>query len=375
MKMIYMDNASTMKAYDEVISEMERAHVNGYGNPSSHHILGERARKILDASRNNLAREINARPGEIIFTSGATESNNFVLRALSENSKKKRILISSIEHSSIYETSKFLKTKGFDVVEIPVDSYGLLDYAFLEKYLGRYYSDILLVSVVHVNNVIGVIQDLSRIGKICRKYGVLFHTDCSQSYGKERIDVRGNNISFLSCSAHKIGGPKGVGFLFVDEKQKLSPFLFGGHQEKNLRSGTENVPGIAGFSKALEIHRKVDWKKVEELRDYIIEGVVKLGGEVNGSLEKRIFNNIHASFPRFDSEFLVLALSQKGICVSSASACDSNDTGDDRVLRALGKSNSRRGSLRITLSEFNTKIEANYLLGVLKRLVEKGKGI
>ncbi|MEK6818452.1 MAG: cysteine desulfurase family protein [Nanoarchaeota archaeon] len=370
MKTIYFDNAATTPLYKEVEEEMKKYLFEDYGNPSSIHFLGERSRKALDSSRTLLARELGAKPHEIIFTSGATESNNLAIQGLSRfEREKKKILISSIEHPSVYNICNFLKKYGYEIISIPVNSEGILDLNFLSSFLQKNSSQVLLVSIIHVNNVLGVCQDLKKIGELCKKHSVPFHTDAAQSFVKIKINVRDCNITFLSASAHKIGGPKGAGFIYIKEKTDLFPLFFGGHQEKNLRSGTENVPSIVGFAKALEVFKKTNSNSVQKLRDYLFKELEKIGGKINGSKEKRIFNNVHVSFPNKDSEYLVLALSEKGICVSSGSACDTRNEGEDNIFKALNIKEKNLGSIRISLSEKNTKKEVDFFLNELKKIL------
>jgi len=335
MKKIYLDNASTTRVSKEVVKEIAKYFTYEYGNPGSLHYMGESALKAINSVRVKIAREIGAKPSEIYFTSGATESNNLALKGYG-----KKIVISSIEHPSVRECANVL---GYS--EINVDEGGLIDFRELEKKAKGF------VSVIHANNIIGVVQDLKKIGIICKRKRIIFHTDATQSFGKLRINVREMNIDLLSASAHKIGGPKGVGFLYVRERIKLKPLIHGGGQERGLRSGTENVPGIMGFGKALEIIKKVDSSKIKRQRDYLIEELEKLGGKINGSVTNRLYNNIHVSF-NVNAENLIYYLSNKGIYVSAGSACDSKKEKEDHVLKAINlKKAEIDGSIRISLSD------------------------
>ncbi|MEK6811311.1 MAG: cysteine desulfurase family protein, partial [Nanoarchaeota archaeon] len=238
VKEIYFDAAATTRVYPEVVKAMNGVMLDEYGNASSAHALGDRASKLIINSRANIARALGARTHEIYFTSGTTESNNWVFSGLAHtNSGKKKILISSIEHPSIRETAELFKGWGYNIVEIPVNSEGFVDLNFIEKNID---SETLFVSVIHGNNIFGTIQNLKKIGAICKRNGVLFHTDAAQSFGKIKILVHDWNIDLLSASAHKISGPKGVGLLYVREGIKFSPLIYGGGQERGLRSGTEN---------------------------------------------------------------------------------------------------------------------------------------
>ncbi len=370
MKGIYLDNAATTSVFKEVVSEMNRFHLQEYGNPSSQHELGERALKSMNLSRGKIAAEINAKTNEIIFTSGTTESNNLAFFGLvNKNSDKKKILISSIEHSSIFEICDSLRKNGYEIIEVPVDSQGFVDIKFIEKNID---SDTLLVSVIHANNEIGVIQDLEAIGKICRNKGVYFHSDCAQSFGKLKIDVKKMNIELLSAGSHKINGPKGVGFLYLRSGIEIAPLIYGGGQEKGLRGGTENVAGIVGFAKALEITKRIDKRKIMKIRDYFISALEKIDGKINGSVERRLYNNINVSFSGVDGENLTAFLSHKGIYVSAGSACDSKKQRESKVLRAIGlNEKERKGSIRISLNDKISKNDVEHVVKVIKICAEK----
>jgi len=372
MKEIYLDNAATAPVYKEVVSEMNKYYLNEYGNPSSQHEIGERAEKAVLESRKKIASEINAKPWEIIFTSGTTEGNNMAFFGLAKKSKnKKKIIISSIEHSSIFEICDVLKREGYDIIEIPVDSRGFL---ILERLETEIDDETLLVSIMHANNEIGVIQDLDAIGKVCKSKDVLFHSDCAQSLGKEKIDVNKMNIDLLSAGAHKIGGPKGVGLLFVRAGVEIEPLIYGGGQERGLRGGTENVPSIAGFAKTLDVAKKIDKNKIRKLRDYFISSLEEIGGKINGSKEKRIYNNINVSFSGIDAENLTAFLSNKGIYVSAGSACNSKKQKESKVLKAVGLNEKEiKGSIRISLSESISKKDVDYAVSEIKKSVEKLK--
>ena len=278
-------------------------------------------------------------------------------------------MIGSIDHAAIVSTCNYLKTKKYLVSKIPVDEKGLLDYNSLKKEINQ---NTLVFSTTHSNSVIGVIQDLKKIGELCEKKEVFFHVDAAQSFGKLKIDVEKMKIDLLSGSAHKLGGPKGIGFLYVKKKTKIVPLIFGGGQEKNLRSGTENVPGIVGFSKALEISNGVNKIKMEYLRNRLMEDLEKLGGKINGSKKKRIYNNVHVSFPKVSGQSLVLFLSNKNIYVSSGSACDSKKEEEDYVLKSLGLTdNEINGSIRISLNEENNEKQIKIFLKELERILNK----
>ncbi|MEK6855389.1 MAG: cysteine desulfurase family protein [Nanoarchaeota archaeon] len=363
-KIIYLDNAATTRVKEEVVRVMQEYLVKEYGNPSSLHQSGENAKKAVNGARDKLAKEINANSREIIFTSGGTESNNLaILGAAGAYPNKKKIIVGSAEHPSVLETCEFLEKKNYDIIKIPADKDGIIRISELETEIKKNCKEILLASFMHVNNITGTIQDVARIGKICRENNVFFHSDGAQSFGKLEIDVKKMSIDLFSASAHKIGGPKGIGFLYIKEGIKINPIIFGGGQERGLRSGTENVPAIAGFAKALEISRRTDKKKILKLRDKIILELEKIGGEISGSKEKRIYNNIAVSFPEIESEALVIYLSQKKIYVSAGSACDSNKEFEKAA-------HDEKELIRITLNEDLSYKDAEYLINEIKKAVK-----
>jgi cysteine desulfurase len=369
-KTIYLDSAATTRVDNAVVKEMEKYWLKEYGNASSVHEMGERALRAVGDTRGKMARAIGGRAEELIFTSGATESNNLAFFGLARSElgkKRKKIVISKIEHSSVFSICDALKREGFEICEIGVDRAGLIDIEGLEREID---SKTLLVSIIHVSNEIGVVQDIGKIGEICKKRGVIFHSDCAQSFGKLKIDVKAMGIDLLSAGAHKIHGPKGIGFLFIREGIKIEPIIYGGGQERGLRGGTENVPCIAGFGKALDRILKVDKEKIGKIRDYFIEGLERLGGKINGSKEKRIYNNISVRFPGADGESLVLALSDKMIMCSTGSACDSRKKEESRVLKSIGLNEKEMGgSLRFSLDSGIGKKEIDFVLRELGRIL------
>jgi len=366
MKTAYFDNASTTKVYDEVVELMNKYQKENYGNPSSPHSLGEKSINAINDARKKIAAELGCKPHEIIFTSGATESNNIALKGFVKKNNVKRIFISSIEHSSVYEVALELKKEGIDVVEVHVDANGMIDIDFLYRNLQS--GD--LVSVIHGQSKIGVIQDIFRIGKICKAKNAYFHTDAAQSFGKTSIKVNEMHIDILSASAHKIHGPKGVGILFVKNGIEINPIMQGGNQERKIRPGTENVAGIIGFGKAVEKIQKVDRKKIAKLRDYLMKEIESIGGRVNGDREKRLYNNVNAYFHGLIADEAIIKLSVKGIMCSARSACLTKQKNDNRVLKAIGLSEDESaGSIRFVLSEFNKKSEIDYLIKEMKKLL------
>jgi len=373
MKKMYLDDAATTRVYPEVVKEMDSFFLEEYGNPSSLHEMGERAEQAMNKSRGTLAAEINAKPHEITFTSGGTESNNLAIQGLAKaHTNKKKIIISSIEHPSIMETCEFMEKQGYDIVKIPVDNNGLINLDILKREIDN---DTLLVSVIHANNISGVVQNLEEIGKICALKNILFHTDAVQSFGKLEIDVNKMNISMLSASAHKIGGPKGIGLLYVRENVKIQPIIFGGGQEKSLRSGTENIPGIVGFAKALKICKITDEEKIRKVRNKFIAMLGEIGGNINSPKDENgMFNIINVSFPGIDNETLVVFLSQRGIYVSAGSACDSKKSKEDYVLRALGlEYDEIKSSIRISLGESISEEDVESVVREIDKSVRKLK--
>lgn len=372
MKTIYLDNAATTKVDLEVVNAMSDVYSNSYGNPSSLHQLGENSKKLLNQSRETIAKEIGAKSDEIIFTSGGTESDNLAIigYCLSNQKKGKHIITSKIEHPAVLECFKYLSTQGFDVDYIGVDSNGFVSLENLNKLIRE---DTILISIMHANNEIGVVQDIVRIGNLCKSKNIIFHTDAVQSFTKEHIDVNLQNIDLLSISAHKVHGPKGVGALYVRKGINLTPSQLGGGQEKKIRSGTENLPGIVGFAKATELVNKSDNQKMAKLRDYMLDELSKIESmRINGSRKNRVSNNVHVSFDFVEGESLLLYLDLEGICMSTGSACSSSSLSQSHVLAALGrKPEESHGSLRITLSKYTTKEEIDFTINKIKTTVDK----
>ncbi len=330
MNYIYFDNAATTKLDDEVFKEMMPYFINEYGNASSIYKLGRNSRNAVETAREKIAEAINAEPREIYFTSGGTESDNTAIRGIAYNYKKKgnHIITSKIEHPAVLQTCKQLEKEGFEVTYIDVDEYGIIDLESLKKSIKE---TTILISIMFANNEIGTIQPIKEIGKIAKENNIYFHTDSVQAVGSIKIDVKEMNIDSLSMSAHKFYGPKGIGALYVKKGINFQKFMNGGHQEKNKRAGTENVPAIVGMGKAIEIAYKdleKHTKHIKELRDYYIREVqdkipyVK----INGCIDKRLPGNSNISFRFIEGEGLLLNLDLKGICASSGSACTSRFT-------------------------------------------------
>lgn len=372
-KQIYLDNAATTKVDDEVVKAMLPYFTEKYGNASSQHFKGSEAKEALEKSRKTIAKSINASTDEVIFTSGGTEGNNFVLKSLFFDNypKKDHIIVSKIEHDCILRTCNWLEKKGAKITYLDVDSEGFVSPKDLEKEITE---KTFLVSIIHGNNEIGTIQDLKTLGEICHKKNVLLHTDACQSFTKVPIDIRKMNIDLITLNAHKIHGPKGVGAVYINKNVKISPFFHGGGQERKLRSGTENITGIVGFAKAVEISSSKHVKKMYELRDKLIQGILKIPNtKLNGpKSEKRLCNNINIAFMNIEGESIGGYLENKGICTSTGSACMSNTLEPSHVLRAIGLSHAETNtSIRLSISKYTTEQEIETVLKELPKVVEK----
>lgn len=374
---VYLDNAATTRPYDDVREIVDEYNDKFYANASSLHSFGREARKGIEWAREEIAGLINASPREIIFTSGATESDNWAIRgaAYHNKNKGKHIITSAIEHHAVLHTCSQLEKEGFDVTYLPVDSDGNISIRELKDAIR---DDTILISIMAANNEIGTIEPIKEIGEVARKKGILFHTDAVQAVGKMDIDVEKMNIDLLSMSAHKIHGPKGVGFLYINKKVILDVFMQGGGQERALRAGTYNAPSIAGFGKAVEITKKTmnqDTEYIKELRDYFIDDILKNVPDtiLNGSREHRLCNNINFTFKGIEGEAFLYALDLEGIACSTGSACTADSGSESHVIDALGDSNKFEigASVRFSLSKFNTKEEIDYTMEVLKRTVER----
>lgn len=372
MKKIYLDNAATTQTDDEVVKAMFPYFTEKFGNASSQHEYGQEARNALDKSRSIIAKSIGARSREIIFTSGGTESNNLALKGLffQNYPEKNHIITTKIEHDCILNTCRWLEKQGAKVTYLDVDSEGFID---LEDLKNAITDKTIVVSVIHGNNEIGTIQDIESIGKICKEKEVLFHTDACQSYTKVDFNVKKQNLDLVTLNSHKIHGPKGVGALYIKEGIKINALFHGGGHEGNLRSGTENISGIVGFAKAVDIASSKHVKKMESMRNKIIDEILKIPStQLNGSKEKRLCNNINVSFMNIEGEAIGGYLGNEGIYTSTGSACMSHSLEPSHVLKAIGlgpqESNS---SLRISISKFTTEEEIDYFLEKLNKIVIK----
>jgi cysteine desulfurase len=372
--MTYMDHSATTPVEPEVVKEMEAFHLRVYGNASSIYSTGREARLALDKARKVVAKAINAKDKEIVFTSGGTESDNLALIGVAmANKPKNHIITTRIEHHAILNTCEWLEKNGFKITYLDVDEFGMVDPKDVEKAITN---KTCLVSVMMVNNEIGTIEPIEEIGRICRKKGVYFHTDAVQGYGKIPIDVDKMNIDLLSASGHKIYGPKGVGMLYVREGVKIEPLVHGGNQEASLRAGTENIPGIMGFAKATEISLKGMEKEAEKLsglRDYLIKEILKISdSHLNGHPTKRLPGNAHFRFDYIEGEALILKLDAQGIEGSTGSACSSRELKPSHVLTALGlRPEQTHGSLRLTLGRQNTKEDIKKAVKAIRQVVKE----
>jgi cysteine desulfurase len=376
MKKIYVDYAATTPVDPRVLKAMIPYFNRQFGNTMSFHSFGQEANAAVEKSRNTIARFINADPEEIYFTGSATESNNMTLKgvAVANKSKGRHIIISSIEHDCILESARSLEKQGFEVTRLPVDKYGLIDLHKLDSAITK---ETILVSIIHGNNEIGTIQDIGKIGSICKNRGVYFHTDASQSFGKITIDVRQMKIDLLTASSHKIYGPKGAALLYVKKGVAIEPILHGGGHENNLRSSTVNVPSIVGFAKATEIYQRKMEKENQRLavlRDRLINGILieVKGTYLNGHPIKRLANNINISFPFAEGESIVMELDMAGIACSTGSACSSRTLEPSHVLLAIGlPPQGAHGSIRFSLGRWTKKKDVDYLLKIIPDIIDK----
>lgn len=368
---IYLDNAASTHVDETVVKAMLPFLTEKYGNASSLHSFGRDAKEALEEARLVIAKSLNAQPKEIIFTSGGTESNNLALQKIAYTHKNKgnHIITTKIEHDSVVKTCTFLENNCFIVTYLNVDNEGLVSVKELEKAITP---KTILVSIIHGNNEIGTMQDLKSLYTICKKKGVYFHTDACQSYMKTPLSA--HDADLISLNAHKLHGPKGVGALFVKEGTQIQPLMYGGGHERGLRPGTENVAGIVGFAKAVQLMNEKEITQMKKLRDYFIDSVVKeiRDCKVNGPRTLRLCNNIHLAFKHVEAESVLLHLDNYGIAVSTASACASQSLKASHVIDAIGLSEEyKHGTVRMSLSKYTTKEELDYTLKKLKEVVEK----
>ena len=375
-KIIYLDHAATTATRPEVVDAMLPYFTENFWNPSSVYTPALNNRKVIDESRDTIAKSLGTTPENIYFTAGGSESDNWALKCTAEAyaSKGKHIITSKIEHHAILHTCEYLEKRGFEITYIDVDENGILK---LDDLKAAIRPDTILISVMFANNEIGTIQPIKEIGAIAKEHGIIFHTDAVQAYAQIPINVDEYNIDMLSVSGHKFGGPKGIGFLYIRKGLKLRSFVHGGAQERKRRAGTENITGIVGLAKAVEIaFATMDEriKKETEVRDYAIKRIL---AEVpycrlNGDAVKRVPNNINISFQFIEGESLLIMLDMAGICASSGSACTSGSLDPSHVLLAIGLPHEiAHGSLRMTIGEETTKEDMDYVVDKIKEIVTK----
>lgn len=374
--MIYLDNAATTKVADSVVDAMLPYFKEYYGNASSIYQLGAKSKEALDESREYIAGTLGAKTNEIYFTAGGSESDNWAIKATADAyaQKGKHIITSAIEHHAVLHTCEYLEKHGYEVTYVGVDENGVIK---LDELKAAIRPDTILISVMFANNEIGTIQPIEEIGEIAKEHDILFHTDAVQAYAQVPINVDEMHIDMLSASGHKLNGPKGIGFLYIRKGIKIRSFVHGGQQERGRRAGTENIPGIVGLAAAAKrsfsmLEEKM--KKEIELRDYLIS---RIEAEIpycrlNGDRKKRLPNNVNFSFQFIEGESMLILLDSKGIAASSGSACTSGSLDPSHVLLAIGLPHEiAHGSLRLTLSEENTKEEMDYVVEQLTVILER----
>jgi len=380
-KRVYMDHAAGRPVAPQVVEAMLPYMKTFYGNPSSLHQFGQEARKALEDARTKIAELINAeRKESIIFTSGATESNNMAIKGVANRNKDRgtRIITSSIEHMSVVNTCKFLTTKGFEAVFLPVDNYGFVKLESLEKELS---DKTVIVSIVYANGEIGTIQPMKEISKIVHSKNAYLHVDATAAYGQVPIDVKEEGIDLLTISSNDMYGPKGVGALYVKEGIRIEPLLHGGGQERGLRSGTEGLPSIVGFGKAAEIAKnemRPEGKRLVRLRDRLIDGLLKPipYSFLNGHPTKRLPDNVSVRYSFIEGESMLLSLDMMGVAASSGSACTAKTLEPSHVLLAIGlKHEEAHGSLMFTLGRQNTEEEVDYVVSLMPSIVKRLRAI
>lgn len=379
MKPIYLDNAATTKVAPEVLKAMLPFFGELFGNAASEYRFSAEVRKAVETSRETIASFLGASPFEIYFTSGGTESDNWAIKAAAQamRSKGNHIITSKIEHHAVLKTCEYLEKQGFEVTYLDVDENGMVSPSELKAAIRP---STILVSVMYANNEIGSIQRIKEIGEIAHRKKILFHTDAVQAYGHIPIDVKACHIDLLSASAHKLGGPKGVGLLYVNSKAALTAWVHGGSQEYGMRAGTLNTPGIIGLAKATDLAGKNMAESIRRemgLRDYLISRILAEipGSRLNGDKENRLPNNTNFSFYKIDGSALLYSLDEQGIFVSSGSACTAKHNDTSHVLKAIGVPLEYiNGTVRITLSGESTREEMDYVADTLKTVIAALRG-
>ena len=380
MKRVYLDYAATTPVHPEVILAMTPYLSEVWGNPSSIHACGLEARSGVEEARSKIAALIGANKNDIYFTSGGTEADNWALKGVAYANQKRgnHIITSTIEHHAVLETCKYLEEKGFSVTYLPVDGFGLVDPDSVRKAVTP---KTILISIMHANNEVGSIEPISEIGKVARAAGVYFHTDAVQSTGHIPVSVNNLGVDMLSISAHKLYGPKGIGVLFVSSGIKIEPLIHGGGQERQMRAGTENVPGIVGFGKAVELAQTEmdeEANRLSRLRDILIKNILKTteSTRLNGHPTQRLPNNVNVSFDFVEGEAICLNLDLANICAATGSACSSESMEASHVLLAMGLSPEiARSSLRFSLGKWSTENDIKYVMEKLPGIVSRLRSI
>jgi cysteine desulfurase len=372
-KIIYLDHASTTYLDPKVKKAMDPYFESIFGNPGSLHQLGLQAKHTVQESRENIAKQLNCKAEEIIFTSGGTESINLAIKGVAFKKGKGHIITSKIEHPAVFETCKYLERKGFTVTYLEVNKFGLISLKDLERAIK---SNTILISIMYANNEIGTIEPIKEIGRIAKKNKILFHTDACQAAGALDLDVNQLNVDLMTLNGSKIYGPKGIGILYKSQEVRLEPLIHGGGQEGRARSGTENVPGIVGFAKALELAQKEKEKENSRLiglRDYFIQDILRKIPKsfLNGHPNKRLPNNANISFLDVEGESIMLYLDDKGIALSTGSACSSTTLEVSHVLDAIGLvHDAAHGSIRVSLGKSTTKEDLDYTIKEVVKIIE-----
>lgn len=380
-RFVYMDHAATTFTKPEVFEAMLPFLKDRFGNPSSLYSIGREGKEAVEAAREQLAKALGANLEEVYFTSGGTESDNWAIKgtAFARQKKGKHIITTPIEHHAVLYPCKYLETQGFDVTYLPVDKHGLIDPAEVEAAIRK---DTILISVMYANNEIGTIEPIPEIGEVAREHEIPFHTDAVQVIGKIPLEMKkkDSNVDMLSLSSHKFYGPKGVGALYIREGTEIDNYMHGGGQEHKRRAGTENVAGIVGLGKAIELaaeNLENHNEKMKKMIDSLLAGVLEIPScRLNGHPEKRLADNLNFSFEYIEGESLLLMLDQMGICCSTGSACSSGSLESSHVLRAIGlPPEIAQGSLRLTLGDENSEEDIDYVLEVLPETVKKLRAI
>ena len=375
-RLIYLDNAATTKVKSEVVDAMLPYFTEEFGNPSSVYSFAAKNKTVIERAREMIAASINAKPKEIYFTGGGSESDNMAIKGIARAYKDKgrHIITSKIEHHAVLHSLRALEKEGYEVTYLDVDEYGVVKLDELKKAIR---DDTILITIMFANNEIGTIEPVKEIGQIAKEHGILFHTDAVQAYTQVPIDVKELNIDLMSASGHKINGPKGIGFIYIKSGINIEPLIDGGAQERNRRAGTENVPAIVGLKKAAELaianmEERIAYES--ELRDYLIKSIMERipYTRLNGDRHNRLPNNTNFCFQFIEGETLLIMLDMEGICGSSGSACTSGSLDPSHVLKAIGLPDEiAHGSLRLTLSEETTKEDIDYVVDKLDKIVAR----